>query len=77
MTDCENAISKDQYRDVISQVIKFLDGDQKYVLKQLNEEMNKASSNKMYERAGRLRDQIDSINEFYKLSKSKFRLSEN
>jgi len=72
VTDCENAISKDQYRDVISQVIKFLDGDQKYVLKQLNEEMNKASSNKMYERAGRLRDQIDSINEFYKLSKSKF-----
>jgi len=72
ITDCENAISKEQYHNVINQVIKFLDGDQKYVLNQLNEEMRIASSNRMYERAGRLRDQIDSINEFYKLTKSKF-----
>ena len=72
ITDCDNAITKDQYLNVINQVIKFLDGDQKYVLNQLNKEMNSAASNRMYERAGRLRDQIDSINEFYKLSKSKY-----
>ena len=53
------------------QIINFLEGDHKLVIDKLNNEMLTASNNKMYERAGRIRDQIESINEFFKLSNPK------
>ena len=68
---CISACSKEEYEEVIKDVIKFLDGDHKFVIKKLNQDMLNASENKMYERAARIRDQIQSINEFHNLSKDK------
>ena len=68
---CISACTKEEYEEVIKDVIKFLDGDHKFVIKKLNQDMLDASGNKMYERAARIRDQIQSINEFHNLSKDK------
>ena len=69
--NCENAVNKNEYNAIIMQIINFLEGDHKLVIDKLNNEMLTASNNKMYERAGRIRDQIESINEFFKLSHPK------
>ena len=68
---CISACTKEEYEEVINDVIKFLDCDHKFVIKKLNQDMLNASENKMYERAARIRDQIQSINEFHNLSKDK------
>ena len=68
---CISACTKEEYEQVIKDVIKFLEGDHKFVIKKLNQDMLDASGNKMYERAARIRDQIESINEFHNLSKDK------
>ena len=70
---CVNAFTKDEYDQIINQIISFLDGDHDYVISELNNQMNTASKNLMFERAVRLRDQINSINEFYNLSNSQIK----
>ena len=68
---CISACTKEEYEGVIKDVVKFLEGDHKFVNNKLNQEMVYASENMMYERAARIRDQIQSINEFHNLSKDK------
>ena len=68
---CISACTKEEYEGVIKDVVKFLEGDHKFVNNKLNKEMVYASQNMMYERAARIRDQIQSINEFHNLSKDK------
>ena len=68
---CISACTKEEYEGVIKDVVKFLEGDHKFVINKLNQEMVYASENMMYERAARIRDQIQSINEFHNLSKDK------
>ena len=68
---CISACTKKEYEEVIKDVVKFLEGDHKFVINKLNQEMVYASENMMYERAARIRDQIQSINEFHNLSKDK------
>ena len=68
---CISACTKEEYEGVIKDVVKFLEGDHKFVINKLNQDMVYASENMMYERAARIRDQIESINEFYNLSKDK------
>ena len=68
---CISACTKEEYEGVIKDVVKFLEGDHKFVINKLNQDMIYASENMMYERAARIRDQIESINEFHNLSKDK------
>ena len=68
---CISACTKEEYEGVIKDVVKFLEGDHKFVINKLNKDMIYASENMMYERAARIRDQIESINEFHNLSKDK------
>ena len=68
---CISACTKEEYQGVIKDVVKFLEGDHKFVINKLNQDMVYASENMMYERAARIRDQIESINEFHNLSKDK------
>ena len=68
---CISAFTKEEYEGVIKDVVKFLEGDHKFVINKLNQDMIYASENMMYERAARIRDQIESINEFHNLSKDK------
>jgi excinuclease ABC subunit C len=63
---CNLRISKEEYRRDIARLKKFLDGNRKSLLKELNAEMQEAATARRFEQAARLRDEIsmlESINE--------------
>src|SRR5437764_13962800 len=55
---CAAKISKEQYREDINRLIRFLDGDKKRVMAQMEKEMLEASKDMNFERAAKLRDEI-------------------
>lgn len=59
---CAAKIPTDAYRQDIGRLLKFLDGDKKSVLADLEKEMIEASKDLKFERAGRLRDEIRALN---------------
>lgn len=58
---CADKISRKTYREDIHRLIRFLDGDKKTVLVQMENEMIQASKDLNYERAARLRDEIKAL----------------
>ena len=58
---CIGAASKDEYREVIDQVILFLEGKHETIVKDLNARMNEAAEGLQFERAAALRDQVRAI----------------
>jgi excinuclease ABC subunit C len=58
---CGARIARDIYRQDIQRLIRFLDGDRKSVIEQLQGEMAQASSDRNFERAARFRDQIKAL----------------
>jgi len=58
---CTAYCTKEEYDEVIRQVILFLEGKTDEVVRQLKREMAEASEGMDYERAARLRDQLQSI----------------
>jgi excinuclease ABC subunit C len=58
---CIGAVEKQEYHDVINQVILFLQGKQELVLRELNAKMKAAAQQLQFERAALLRDQIKAI----------------
>jgi len=58
---CAAKIPRDAYNEDISRLIKFLEGGKKTVLANLEREMNDASKQLQFERAGRLRDEIKAL----------------
>ena len=58
---CIGAISKEDYRDIIKQVIMFLEGKQEIIVKELERTMQRASERLEFERAAVLRDQIVAV----------------
>lgn len=58
---CAARISKEVYREDIQRLIRFLEGDKKSVLGQMEKEMLQASKDLNYERAARLRDEIKAL----------------
>ncbi|NWF77723.1 MAG: excinuclease ABC subunit UvrC [Chloroflexi bacterium] len=58
---CIGAVEKQEYRDVINQVILFLQGKQEVILRELNAKMKAAAQQLQFERAALLRDQIKGI----------------
>jgi excinuclease ABC subunit C len=60
---CIGAVEKQEYRDVINQVILFLQGKQEIILRELNTKMKDAAQQLQFERAALLRDQINAIEE--------------
>src|SRR5436305_744295 len=59
---CAAKISKETYREDINRLIRFLDGDKKKVIAQMEREMLEASKDMNFERAARLRDEIKALN---------------
>jgi len=55
---CIGAVDKEGYRQVVSGLSAFLEGDSERVLDQLADQMEKAAENLQFERAAQLRDQI-------------------
>jgi len=58
---CIGNISKIDYKKIIDQIIKFLEGNQDEIIKKLKEEMQKAAQDKKFEIAAKLRDKIQAI----------------
>jgi excinuclease ABC subunit C len=58
---CGARVSKEIYRQDINRLIRFLDGERKAVLSQMEREMTAASKEMNFEQAARLRDQIKAL----------------
>jgi excinuclease ABC subunit C len=58
---CIGAVSKQEYGELISQVVLFLEGKQELVLRELNRKMKAAAQQLEFERAALLRDQIHDV----------------
>ncbi|MEZ6030616.1 MAG: excinuclease ABC subunit UvrC [Hyphomonadaceae bacterium] len=58
---CVGLIPLDEYRDLVREAERFLDGDAETLLEQLAAQMERAASNMDYERAARLRDRIRAL----------------
>ncbi len=63
LAPCIGKTSRAEYDEVIKQVILFLEGKQEKVVKQLENRMNKAAVAMDFEKAARLRDQIQAVEE--------------
>ncbi len=58
---CIGAVSKQEYQELINQVILFLEGKQELVLRELNRKMKAAAQQLEFEKAALLRDQIHAV----------------
>ena len=63
LAPCIGAVNKEEYTEVIKQVILFLEGKRGKVVQELESQMNKAAEALEFERAALLRDQIQAIHE--------------
>lgn len=58
---CIGAVSKQEYQELINQVVLFLEGKQELVLRELNSKMRAAARELQFEKAALLRDQIHAV----------------
>jgi len=58
---CSGEISRDDYREIIERVILFLEGKQEVVARNLRRKMEQASEALEFEKAARLRDQLQAV----------------
>ncbi|MBI4267086.1 MAG: excinuclease ABC subunit UvrC [Chloroflexi bacterium] len=61
LAPCIGAASREEYAEVIKEVILFLEGKQERIVKELESKMSQAAESLDFERAARLRDQIQAI----------------
>jgi len=61
LAPCIGAVSREEYAEVIKQVILFLDGKQERVVQELESKMNKAAEALDFEMAAMFRDQIQAV----------------
>lgn len=60
---CSGLVDKDEYREMINQVVLFLEGRQEEVIKNLKARMEKAAENLEFEKAAEIRDQLRAVEE--------------
>jgi excinuclease ABC subunit C len=58
---CADKISREEYADDIRRLARFLDGDRKTVMRDLEKEMTRAAEARRFEDAAKLRDEIKSL----------------
>ena len=58
---CNGKVSGDEYKKMISEIIDFLNGNTQYIIENLEREMNELAKELEFEKAGKVRDQINSI----------------
>lgn len=61
LAPCTGQVSKEEYLQMVEQIIAFMEGDSREVLKAKEAEMKEAAHNLEFEKAARLRDQINAI----------------
>ncbi|KCZ72817.1 Excinuclease ABC subunit C [Candidatus Methanoperedens nitroreducens] len=60
---CIDSVTKEEYLDIIKNVVQFLKGSRSQLIPSLTEQMNKLSEKQEYERAARVRDLINALQE--------------
>lgn len=58
---CINAVSKEEYQEMIGELIEFLEGKQERIMDRLTIRMQEAAKNLDFERAAELRDQLQTL----------------
>ncbi len=58
---CVGEVTQEHYRELVDELIDFLDGDTDTILKRLEAEMREAADELAFERAARLRDKLTSV----------------
>lgn len=61
---CEGLISKEEYWNIVKHTISFIEGKDKEVITQLKGMMKEVAENEKFEKAARIRDQINAIEMF-------------
>ncbi len=61
LAPCNGNVSEKAYREMIDQVIWFLEGKTNHILRELNRQMEQASEELRFEDAARYRDQINAV----------------
>jgi excinuclease ABC subunit C len=61
LAPCIGAVNRQEYAEVIRQVILFLEGKQEMIVQELESQMKKASKSLDFEKAARLRDQVQAV----------------
>ncbi len=74
---CSGKISKEEYREEINQIIGLLEGKTANIVKQLEEEIQKAAENLEFEKAAQLRDKKFAIERITEEKQKVSNLSEN
>lgn len=65
LAPCVGKPTQDDYRQMINQIIDFLDGKYEGIVRKLKAEMQQAAQNKRFEQAAKIRDKILSIEGIY------------
>ncbi|MDP3975516.1 MAG: excinuclease ABC subunit UvrC, partial [bacterium] len=63
---CIDKINKEEYGELIKQIIKFLKGNYEDLITQLKYQMFALAQNKQFERAAKLRDQMKAVEDLFK-----------
>lgn len=61
LAPCKGEVSKEAYRELVNEVILFLEGKQEDLLRRLKEKMEQAAEELRFEKAAEYRDQIRSV----------------
>jgi len=61
LAPCIGAVSKEEYSEVIKQIVLFLEGRQERVSRELKRQMEQAAEALNFEKAARLRDRIEAV----------------
>ncbi len=61
---CEGLIGKEEYAQIVAQIVAFIEGKDAQVLAELDTAMRAAASQQQFEKAARIRDQIKAIEIF-------------
>lgn len=69
MAPCVGKISKEDYHQLIDQVVLFLSGRQKNLIDKIEAKMNKAAEEENFEKAARYRDAIQAVEEISRQQK--------
>ena len=66
---CEGHISREEYQKTIDFIVEFIQGKSTTVVEAMNREMQLAASERKFERAARLRDQLQALQSFHQRQK--------
>ena len=63
---CVGKISESEYKNIIKNIIKIIQGERKSLVKELKQKMNKLAKEEKFEEAGKIRDKLLAIDILYK-----------